>query len=93
MKVVGRESRVRKNLGRQGREQLRQTRRHQRRGCRNRYRSRCRVRLRKRSGESISQNNLAARNMHYKAGELSQVGQMVLLLGGPRRRNPEQGKY
>ena len=41
---------------------------------------------------SISHNIIDARNMHHRAGELSQVGQVALLPRGPRRRNPEQGK-
>ena len=61
--------------------------------CRNRDRSRDRFGLRRRSGESISHDVLNnARNMHYRAGELSQVGQVMLLSGRPRWRNPEQSK-
>ena len=40
---------------------------------------RCRNRLRRRSGDSISHNILDAWNMHYRAGKLSQVGQVALL--------------
>ena len=46
---------------------------------------------RRRSGESIS-HNINSRDVNHKAGELSQVGKVELLSGGPGQRNPEQGK-
>ena len=79
VEIVRRENRVRKNWWRQGGGRRSQAQRHQRRSCRNRDRSRDRFRLRRRSVESISHNVLVARNVYYRAGELSQVGQVTLL--------------
>ena len=63
-----------KNRWSQGREFQRRAWRHQRRSCRNIDGSRNRFRLRRWSGKSISHNVLDARNVHYRAVELSQVG-------------------
>ena len=84
--VIGRQGRVGKNWWRQGREQQKQRGPGLETPERSKDRSRCRFRFRRRSGESISHNILDARNMHYRAGELDQGGQMALLPGGPRQK-------
>ena len=48
------------------------------------------------AGEGLERSSaptLYARNMHYRAGELSQVGQVCSDASGPRQRNPYQGKF
>ena len=44
-----------------------------------------------RRGQGISNSILSSRDMNYVAGELRDVGQVVLLPGGTGGRGPEQG--
>ena len=45
----------------------------------------------RRSGENISYHILRSRNVNNRAREFSQVGEVALLVGGPRQRYSKQG--